>query len=120
MKIKYFILTFIMLIAGSILTGCNSNRENKVDYAKENVKQASQDLKDAQVQYEKEWRQFKSDADLKITDNEKSIAKLKVKIKTGNKKLKAKYEKWEEFKQGFNHDMDVVGKSIKDFFSDKD
>jgi hypothetical protein len=81
-----------MLIAGSILTGCNSNRENKVDYAKENVKQASQDLKDAQVQYEKEWQQFKSDADLKITDNEKSIAELKVKIKTGNKKLKAKYE----------------------------
>ena len=146
MKNNYFILTFIALIAGSILTGCNSNQENKVENAKENVKQASQDLKDAQVQYDKEWQQFKSDADLKISANEKSIAEFKVKIKTENRKYKAKYEqevvvleqknielkkkigeykyeskdKWEEFKRGFNHDMDVVGKSIKDFFSDKD
>ena len=33
MKNNYFILTFIVLIAGSILTGCNSNRENKEDNA---------------------------------------------------------------------------------------
>jgi mannose-6-phosphate isomerase-like protein (cupin superfamily) len=33
-----------VLIAGSILTGCNSNRENKVDNAKENVKQESQNM----------------------------------------------------------------------------
>jgi mannose-6-phosphate isomerase-like protein (cupin superfamily) len=44
MKIKYFILTFIVLIAGSILIGFNSNRENKVDNAKDNVKQESQNL----------------------------------------------------------------------------
>ena len=39
MKNNYFILTFIVLIAGSILTGCNSNRENKEDDTKANVKQ---------------------------------------------------------------------------------
>jgi mannose-6-phosphate isomerase-like protein (cupin superfamily) len=39
MKNNYFILTFIVLTAGSILTGCNSNRENKEDDAKDNVKQ---------------------------------------------------------------------------------
>jgi hypothetical protein len=146
MKNNYFILTFIVLIAGSILTGCNSNRENKVEDSKENVQKASQDLKDAQVQYDKEWQQFKSDADLKISANEKSIAEFKVKIKTENRKYKAKYQeevvvleqknselkrkigeykyeskdKWEEFKRGFNNDMDVVGKSITNFFSDKD
>jgi mannose-6-phosphate isomerase-like protein (cupin superfamily) len=41
MKNNYFILTLIVLIAGSILTGCNSNRENKVDDAKDNVKHES-------------------------------------------------------------------------------
>ena len=44
MKNNYFILTFIALIAGSILIGFNSNRENKVDNAKDNVKQESQNL----------------------------------------------------------------------------
>jgi mannose-6-phosphate isomerase-like protein (cupin superfamily) len=44
MKNNYFILTFIVLIAGSILIGFNSNRENKVDNAKDNVKQESQNL----------------------------------------------------------------------------
>ena len=44
MKNNYFILTFIVLIAGSILTGCNSNRENKEDNANDNVKQESQNL----------------------------------------------------------------------------
>jgi len=40
------------------------------------------------------------------------------------KKLREyKYEsedKWEEFKAGFNHDLDVVGNSIKNFFTTKD
>ena len=41
MKNNYFILTFIVLIVGSILTGCKSNRENKVDNTKDNVKHES-------------------------------------------------------------------------------
>ncbi len=146
MKNKYFILTVIGLIAGSVLTGCDTNREKKVEDAKENVQQANQDLKDAQAEYEKEWQQFKSDAELKISANEKSIDELKVEIKTAGKKFKAKYEKevavleqknielkkkiseykyegkdkWEEFKRGFNHDMDLVGKALKDLFAKKD
>jgi len=44
MKNNYFILTFIVLIAGTILTGCNNNRENKIDNAKDNVRQESQNL----------------------------------------------------------------------------
>ena len=44
---------------------------------------------------------------------------IELKKRMGEYKYESK-EKWEEFKQGFNHDMDVVGKSIKDFFSDKD
>ena len=103
-------------------------------------------MKDAQAQYEKEWQQFKSNAELKISVNEKSIDDLKAKIKTASAKFKAKYEKevtmleqknielkkkiseykydgkdkWEEFKREFNRDMDVVGNAIKDIFTKKD
>ena len=102
-------------------------------------------MKDAQVQYEKEWQQFKSDAELKISANEKSINEFKAKMKTEGTKFKAKYEKevavlerknielkkkiseykyegkdnWEEFKREFNHDLDVVGNAIKDIFAKK-
>ena len=93
MKNKYFILAVILLIAGSVLTGCNSNREKRVEDAKENVKQANQDLKDAQAQYEKEWQQFKSDAELKINANEKKISEFRAGIKTASGKFRAKYEK---------------------------
>jgi predicted nucleic acid-binding Zn-ribbon protein len=146
MKNKYFILTFIVLIAGSVLTGCNSNREKRVEDAKENVKQANQDLKDAQTDSISDWQQFKNDAEIKISANEQRIAEFKVKIKTTSKEFKAKYDreitvleqknvelkkkineykyegkdKWEEFKQGFNHDMDVVEKALKDIFAKKD
>lgn len=102
-------------------------------------------MKDAQAQYEKEWQQFKSDAELKISANEKSINEFKVEIKTASKKFKVKYEKevaaleqknielkkkiseykyegkdkWEEFKRVFNQDMDIVGKALKDLFAKK-
>jgi hypothetical protein len=86
-----------------------------------------------------EWRIFKSDSELKIKDNEIRIAELTVKMnKPGeifdelykknianleqqNKDMKARleaYEKsqtnWESFKREFNHDMDALGKALKD------
>ena len=103
-------------------------------------------MKEAQAQYEKDWQQFKSDAELKISANLKSIDEFKAEIKKASKKFKAEYEKevavleqknielkktiseykykgkdkWEEFKRGFNNDMDVVGKALKDLFTKKD
>lgn len=72
MKNKYFIAAAILFIAGSVFTGCNNNRE-KVESAEENVKKANQELIDARAQYEKEWQQFKTDAELKISANEKKL-----------------------------------------------
>ena len=88
MKNKHFILAAILLIAGSLLTGCNNNREN----AKEKVKQADQAMADAQAQYDKEWQQFKNDTELKINANQKNIDDFKTAMKTTSKKFKAKYE----------------------------
>ena len=144
MKNKYFIAAVILFMAGSLFTGCNNNRE-KVEDAEENVKKANQELIDAKAQYEKEWQQFKTDAELKISANEKKISDFKALIKTASGKSKAKYEKevmeleqknielrkklseykyegkdkWEEFKQEFNRDVDIVGNAINDLFTKK-
>ncbi len=68
MKNIYFIIPVILLIAGSVFTGCQNNRDN----AKENVKKANQEMIDAQAQFEKEWQQFKTDTELKIDANQKT------------------------------------------------
>jgi hypothetical protein len=142
MKNKNFILLAIVLIIGLLLISCEKSREN----AEEKVKQANQDMLDAQAQFEKDWMQFKSDAEVKISANEKKIDEFKVAMKTTSKKFKAKYENtiltleqknielqkklnnyqyegkenWVKFKQEFNNDMDSVGNVINDIFSKKD
>lgn len=146
MKHKYFILTAIVFFAGALLTGCNTNREEKVEDAKENVEQANQDLKDARAEYEKDWQQFKTDAELKISANEKKISDFKALIKTSSGKSKAKYEKevkeleqrnvesrkklseykyegkdsWETFKKDFNDGLDNIGYTLNEIFTKKE
>ncbi|MBK7631200.1 MAG: hypothetical protein IPJ23_10970 [Ignavibacteriales bacterium] len=141
MKNKLFLLAGILLIVGLSFTGCN-NREN----AKDDVEQANQDMIDAQVQFEKDWQQFKSDAEVRINDNQQKIDDFKIAMKTTSTKFKAKYENevltleqknielkkklndfkyerkenWEEFKKAFNNDMDFLGNSLNDIFSKKD
>jgi len=141
MKNKYFVFAVILLITGSVFVGCNNDR----DKDKENVEKANQDMIDAQVQFEKEWQQFKSDAELKIDANQNKIDDFKVAMKTTSTKFRAKYENevltleqknielkkklnefkyerkenWEEFKKEFNNDMDSVGNALKDIFEKK-
>ncbi|MEO8233388.1 MAG: hypothetical protein ABI638_13975 [Ignavibacteriota bacterium] len=140
MKIKYFILAGLLLITGSFFSGCD-NRDN----AKDNVEKANQDMIDAQVQFEKEWQQFKSDAELRINSNQKNIDDFKEAMKNTSTRFKAKYENqvltleqknielkkklndfkyerkenWEEFRKAFNNDMDSVGNNLNDIFSKK-
>jgi uncharacterized protein YaiE (UPF0345 family) len=135
-----------MLIAGLVLTGFYMNRDKYVKNYQDKDKQASQGAKKEKSKFDKEWKEFKSNAELKINANEKRIDEFKVKIKTASIEVKADYDKeitvleqknvelkkkineykyegkdkWEEFKQGFNHDMDIVGKALKDFFAKKD
>ncbi len=141
MKKKYFIFAVILLITGSAFIGCNNDR----DKDKENVEKANQDMIDAQVQFEKEWQQFKSDAESKIDANQQKIDDFKIAMKTTSAKFKAKYENevltleqknielkkklndfkferkenWEEFKKAFISDMDVVGNALNDIFTKK-
>lgn len=118
---------------------------NNVHDAREDLNAAQKDAKEIEqkVATAEEWRTFKSESDKKIKDNEIQIAELKVRMKrpgqvfdalyekkiTGleqqNLKMKAKldeYEKsqsnWESFKREFNHDMDELGKALKDLVVD--
>lgn len=146
MKTYYFIVTVLLLVAVGVFAGCDYSREKKVEDAKENVQQANSDLKAAQAEYDKEWQQFQKDAEFRIRTNENRIDEFKAEIQTARGKFKAKYEKevarleernielkkkiseykydgkddWEEFKRGINHDLDVVGTALNDFFSKKD
>ena len=145
MKNKYVALVTILLIAGFIFIGCEKSPEQKADEAANTVKQANQDLKDAQAQYEKEWEQFKNDAELKISTNGKKIDAMKTEIKKTGTAFKSKYEntvltleqknielrkrlndfkydgknKWEEFKTLFDQDIEAVGTAINNVFPKK-
>ena len=93
MKIKYPIKSVISLITLSILTGFNMNQYGKINVQQNDSKQAHQGLKNANTGFDKEWHEFKSDAEIKINANEKRIDEFKVKIKTTSKEYKAKYDK---------------------------
>jgi len=89
-----------------------------------------------------EWKIFKSDSERKIKDNEVRILELKVQMNKPGKLLDPLYSKkielleeqnrgmrtriilyeknqteWETFKREFNHDLDELGKALKDVFT---
>jgi len=128
------------LISGAIFTGCGPSTPRE-DAAKTEVLEANEELKDARkAATAEEWKAFKDESELKIRDNEVRIAELKSKIKKSGKELDALYNKkidaleqqnkdmkaridvyeknnksdWESFKREFNHDLDKLGKALKD------
>jgi len=86
-----------------------------------------------------EWKAFKTETEIKIRDNNTLIAATRVKMKKTGQIMDALYEKriddleaknksmqsrlnaydanrsdWNKFKTEFNHDMDELGKALKD------
>ena len=130
-------LAVTVFMAGAILTGCQSSAK-KVENAQDKVIEANQELSQA---LKDSIQQFKTESELKINANEKSIAEFKAKIKNEKKDSKAAYEKklteleqknsdlkkkleefneesednWKTFKNEFNNDMNELGKALKDF-----
>ena len=144
MKNNIFVFTVMGFMAGTLLLGCEKTAEQKIADAKENTGEVKQELKDAQTGYRAEWQAFKSNAEQTIAANEKRIDTLKINIGKADSKVKAEYrkdvaaleqknrglkknledykdegqDKWETFKTNFNHDLDGIGKTIKDLFKD--
>lgn len=119
--------------------------QSSVIDAQENLAQVQKDTleKAAKVAEAEEWIAFKMQQEEKIKENDIRIAELKIKLKKPGKILDPIYEKriamlqeknyemktrmadyeksqtdWEQFKAEFNHDMDELGKSLKDFTVD--
>jgi len=113
----------------------------KVQGTQLEVGNANQDPAEAKMDTISEYQKFKSESEMKIKNNEKSIADLKLNtsnvvesnriayqekvsdLEQKNYKLtkelaEYKYEesgKWATFKLEFNRDMDELGKALKDF-----
>lgn len=143
MKKSFFILALTVFVAGTVVTSCKSPQE-KVDTAKANVEEASQDLEEAKENYNEEYNKFKLESDERISDNERMITELRDRSRNMTRDAKAKYElqiieleernealktkikeyknegneKWDSFKSEFNHDMDELGKALKDITKD--
>lgn len=144
-KMKKIILTLVVIgfMAGSSF-GQEAHKKS-VD-AREDLKQSEKDLveaklnlKTAQKDSVSEYQIFRDESELKIKENEKSIADLKVRHSDMDDNDKASYQKkldkleqkntklkkelteydgeseWASFKTRFNHDLDELGKSLTDF-----
>jgi len=108
-----------------------------------NAAQVKADAASLKVATAEEWTAFKNESEIKIRDNEIRIAELKAKMKKPGKVFDSMYEKkidkleqqnrdlrlrmdtyeksqsdWETFKSEFNHDMDELGKALKDLTVD--
>ena len=132
MKNKISTLAFtIMMIAASTATfGQNKKTETETQ----------KDLRLAKTDSLEDYKKFKTDAEMRISENDKRIAKLKEKKSDESQEVKDKYNKkiqaleernnklktkvkesentptstWSSFKREFKHDMDELGNAIKD------
>jgi exonuclease VII large subunit len=141
MKNKFLTLTVIGFMAGAVLTGCKNTGGNNNQVVKESIGKTIPDSQAVQTSLSDDWQKFKNDSQQKIQDNENSITAFKEKMeKSGkadynkeiaklektNREMKKKLEEykndgksaWEDFKTGFNNDMDKLGKAVKDLTSD--
>ena len=117
-----------------------SEREN-VHESNINRDDAKQEYKEGQRKSDFEFQKFKKECQVKIRQNEKRIAVLNTKISKFHSREKAEYQrnlrvleqkntklkrqlanyknkqqdKWVSFKLEFNHDIDELGESLRDF-----
>ena len=121
--------------------------QEKFQDAKENLEQVQYDANlsaQKKAAIAEEWNKFRNDTRATITENEIQIAELKVKIKKSGNRIDSIYYKkidlleqknkdieakiktykndansdWESFKREYNHDMNELGKALKDMTID--
>jgi len=148
MKKTILALAVVVLMAGLFSISFGQAADKKATKARENLQEANKDVVDAKKDLKEakkdsvtEYDKFRKESEIKIKNNEKSIADFKVKIAKQKKDLKAKNEKklavleeknnalkakldtynkeeskdkWAKFKKEFTHDMNELGKAFKD------
>lgn len=135
-----YITSFLMIT--SFLLSCKSN-DNKIDDTNSAYENTSSQVNDEQRKMNQEYQDFKKDAMEEIKKNDQNIEKLQNKInepgktldeargrrvadlKEQNVELSARLNNyslntsdWQSFKTKFNADLNDVGNSFKNLFSD--
>lgn len=139
MKNSILLLAIQIIIVGTILSGCNTPAEN-VENAKNEVKQANENLREANKEYLADIEKYRKEVAIKIAENDKSMADFKARIETNKKNANIDYKdriakieqknsdmkkkmdnykaeiknKWQDFKYEFTRDMDELSKDLKD------
>jgi hypothetical protein len=132
-------IALMLLITPTLITSCNSPAQ-KLEAAQENAKDANKDLEKANEAYLAEIEVYRKESADKISANDKSIAAFNARIENEKKEVREEYKKkiteleqkntdakkrldgykadgkdnWANFKQEFSHDMDAIGKALKD------
>ena len=147
MKTTSILYLSILFVTGTLFTGCMSSEQKKeaadakVEAAQENLNdmQKKADVMNEKAATAQEWKTFKLESELKIKNNEVSIAKLKLKmneqgstpdviyvrkidsLEFRNKNLKTRmgnyeltHSDWTKFKEDFNRDLNEVAFRIKE------
>lgn len=140
MKKSYLINKTILIIFLFAVVSCQSSTSKKLKDAKADVIEADENIKVAQDDYLDDMDNFKKETKTQISENQKSINEFKAPIAEGKKEAKADYDDkvnaleqknsdmkrrmdeyklegkdhWNSFKKEFNHDMDELGKALKD------
>lgn len=136
MKKQIIKIALTSVIAISSITGFS--QENK------QAANARKDLREAKLDSADDYNRFKKEAEATIKENENKISELKAKKSDATKEEKEKYNKkvqaleqknknmkikiesasktktemWASFKREFNHDIDEIGKAIRDIAKD--
>ena len=133
-------VAFVFITSTVVLSSCSTPAENVQD-AEVNVAEANKDLEKANAVYMAEMAAYKAETTEKIAANKLIIKEFNDRVAKDKETAKAEYqmkvtelekknsdlkkkmddyksdgkENWEKFKTEFNHDMDELGKSFKDF-----
>jgi hypothetical protein len=139
MKKTIILFSSAIILTGALSTSCTSPAQ-KVENEKENVAEATEDLKKANDEYLEDIATFRKENADKIAENDRSIAEFKARIAAEKKEIKADYklkiaelekknsdfkkkldeyqesgkDKWYTFKLEFRRDMDELANALKD------
>jgi hypothetical protein len=115
MNSRIFTFAIGILMAGTLLSSCESAAQKEAD-ANDEVRDAQEDLRDAQQEARlaaqnnataEEWDVFKNETDLIIIKNENRVAELKVQLKKPGKDLDEVYVKRIDVLEQKNKDLKV-------------
>jgi len=126
MKNIFFTLAIIMLLTGTIFTGCQSpaqkeeSAEVKLQAAEAELETAHNESEAQKIATAEEWEVFKSEIDLKIKKNEIRIAELKIQINKPGTTFDALYQKRIESLEQKNKDLKIRMESYEKSQSQSD